>query len=170
MTTVVMPTVSAMRYGWDGVNPWAVFEFIVGLLMGAWSPMIYNSHGKDCFTSHWSMAFGIVGYASYFDSKWEHSVMGWGVLVLNVAFNGYNTYAGMKNCLNQLEYSTVEKWEERFRNKGEVAVPEKKAINVADPSKTSDLTELKSELSQHGLVKPRRFQAQIPGRVDIISS
>ena len=126
-----MPNVSAMRYGWDGVNPWAVFEFIVGLLMGAWSPLIYNSHGNDCFTSHWSMAFGIFGFANYFDRKWEHTVLGWGALVIKVGLRVFSTYNGMKNCLNQLEYSTVEKWEERFRNKGKVPVPEKKAIKTS---------------------------------------
>ena len=75
----------------------------------------------------------------------------------------------MKNCLNQLEYSTVEKWDERFRNRGEgeVTVIDKKAIKVADPDEASDLTTLKSVLSH---VRKGHFKALTSGRVDIIAS
>jgi hypothetical protein len=102
------PLVASMRYTWYPSNPYAWLDFIVGLLLGAWKPVMYNYHGNDCFASHVNMGFGIYSYASYFDKAWSNGAFDWITLILSAAFTGFDIYTGVTNCLNQLEYSTNE--------------------------------------------------------------
>ena len=94
------PIVESMRYTWYPSNPYAVLDFAVGLLLGAWQPVMYNYHGDDCFASHVKIGFGIYTYAKYFDKPWKHGVLPWITIVLTVGFSGYDLYKGVTNCMN----------------------------------------------------------------------
>ena len=56
-------------YSWFPRDNYAVFEFLVGTMLGGWLTIQSQSRNNDCFSQFWSMVMNIYGYHKRFDKE-----------------------------------------------------------------------------------------------------
>jgi hypothetical protein len=96
-------------YGW--------FDMVMGLVLGVYVTLNARQRNGDCSSRLFALGVGVANYHKQYDRIWEHLPLRWILIVTKVGFDGYASFMMFKTCINQLAFSTTNKWLEAFKNK-----------------------------------------------------
>lgn len=98
------------------LDPWAFYDFTMGLAVGSYGPLAKRGRDGDCFSKNFSLLTGLITYSKYFDKEFKGGWFDYTYMIAGIGIDGYNIYSATKTCAKQLDFSKADPWLDRFAN------------------------------------------------------
>ena len=106
------PVVEAGKFPENG---WAIFDWTVGLTMGAYGPLSAYAREDDCFSSWYDWGSITIGFSHYFDKKFKtDSVSSWIFLAITMFFFIKSSINLPQVCYDELKYAKETEWHNNY--------------------------------------------------------
>ena len=83
-------------------NPWEIYDFVMGFLIGGYPILIARAYASDCFSMFFILGTFQTTKSSYFDSKWSNTAFSYLTLVVIITADVLKTYDAYNSCTKQL--------------------------------------------------------------------
>merc|ERR1719469_1354024 len=99
-------------------TPWAIMDFIYGMFVGGFGPLLIKSRSGDCFSKLAAFGIGIAGIGKYWDYLFGAGAKGIIIFVSTFGFEAFGIFNLTATCIKQYNFSTENPWRAVFESAG----------------------------------------------------
>ena len=117
---------------------WEISDWVVGLTIGAYAPLMSMSRDADCFSAWYNWAITCIEFSKYFDRKFavDHA-LAWVGLVLHMFMFTHESVHLVEVCHEELDHAKETKWHENYGFLADLDIPRVSSEAAAHESEHS---------------------------------
>jgi hypothetical protein len=105
------PIVGDGTYTWYPAGAYQVIDFVAGLLLGAWVPLMQRARNYDCYAAFWGVAISWFGQHKIFDDEVApEGFIEWGLWLIAPSFAIIQMFTTNLSCNTQSEFAGKVPW------------------------------------------------------------
>lgn len=95
---------------------WGILDWTVGLILGAYGPILKMTRDEDCFSAFYKFGVEAVSYSGFFSKQFDINDFGsWMGLSMKFLFHSFlATFTVVRTCISELEQNRDIPWHLNF--------------------------------------------------------
>merc|ERR1712003_456567 len=104
---------------------WEISDWVVGLIMGGYGPLVSMARDDDCFSSWYNWGLAAIEFSRYFDRNFDvKSWTNWVGFIITLTIFFFKNLALVHNCKAEIEHAKESKWFESYGFLADLKVPD----------------------------------------------
>ena len=99
------------------------WEYVVGLFLGFYVPVMSRSRDYDCFSRHTTLMVSFSNYYIYFDKRFTGGALEWISLSFKVLLDSFSVYRIFSVCMADRETNIINGWLLQYKTKSISGAP-----------------------------------------------